>query len=134
LTTHRNPESSGGENTDLVVTELRVLDVDEVGRPDRPIDAVEGADNTALGHDTRIGDVDRKEGVGIAPPQQAENVLGVDLDVGVSHHNLSLAGDQETVAQPCSGGLRAIKSTKSEKDERGIRGLVAKEVAGRGRT
>ena len=104
---HRNLESSGGGGDDLVVAELVVLDVDKVSRPDRPVDATGSTASTVLG----IGD----EGGGVAPPQQAINVpsrglavalyLRLVVDVGASHHNLSLAGDQEADMEPCSDGL-----------------------------
>lgn len=106
--------------------------MNEVGRPDCPVDAVGAAARTALGpwlglgiRIRALGDVDGDEGIGVAPPQQAENVLriGLDvalylrlvLDVGASHHRRSQAGNQEAVAQPCSSGLGAVKTTKSAK-------------------
>jgi len=95
-TTHRNPESGGGDA--LVVAELHVLDVDEAPRPNSTIDTVGGASKGVLGLGIGIGDVGDvggDAGAGVAPTQQAEDVAGLGLDVALYGPVLYLGAAQD---------------------------------------
>ena len=125
--------------------------MDEVGGPDCTVDVVAVAGNAAPSRDIGIRDAGAARdtsgdrGIGVAPPQQAENMLVPNLDValyiGVIQDHGSLARDQKAIEQPSSDGLRtgkkkktAVKKQEKENSKKQNQGRVTEETTERGHT